>query len=128
MGALDGFLTLAGLSMSHIKLHGSLYMMASEQNDISCATIEAIQAYNPGLDVYALPGSELSIRAERAGLRVMNEYYADRPYDVNGEKRFGWCEEEIGSPFKIAETVLNVLDQKTCNLQTVCYIAIPGKL
>ncbi|MDM5338693.1 5-oxoprolinase subunit PxpA [Fictibacillus enclensis] len=120
LGALDGFLTIAGLSMSHIKLHGSLYMMASEQEDISCATIEAIQAYNPELDIYALPRSELSIRADQAGLRVMNEYYADRPYGKNGEKRFGWCEEEIGSPFEIAETVLKVLDQDSYDLQTVC--------
>lgn len=42
LGALDAFLRTEGMTMAHVKLHGALYMMASDDATLSDAFTEAI--------------------------------------------------------------------------------------
>jgi len=123
LGALDGFLKIANVTMSHIKLHGALYMMACEHKEISRETVRAVKEYNPKLEIYALPHSELAKQGKQEGLKVVNEFFADRPYNKKGVKMFDWSLEEIGSPTKVADNVLNVLEQdlvKGKQIDTIC--------
>lgn len=126
LGALDGFLKIAGVPMSHIKLHGALYMMACEHRDISIETVRAVKDYNPNLEIYALPYSELAKQGNLEGLKVVNEFFADRPYDKSGVKMFGWTLGEIGSPNKIADNVLNVLEEDLVNGKEIDTICVHG--
>jgi len=111
LGALDGFMKIAGLTMSHIKLHGALYMMACEKQEISKAAVKAVCDYNPDLEIYTLPNSEMSKNAAASGLRVVHEFFADRPYDHHGVRMFNWSLKEIGCPKEAAKRVLTALEQ-----------------
>lgn len=121
LGALDGFLKIKGVSMSHIKLHGALYMMACEQEEISIETIRAVKDYNPKLEIYALPHSVLAKQILKDGLRLANEFFADRPYNENGVKMFDWSMDEVGTPIDISNHVLKVLEQpRKVKINTIC--------
>lgn len=122
LGALDGFLKAANMTMSHMKLHGALYMMACSNKALSEAAVQATAAFNPQLEVYALPFSELANCAEKAGLPVMNEFFADRPYENKEVKMFGWSLEEIGSPQTISESLVHLLEneQDAKQIDTIC--------
>ncbi|WP_141604460.1 5-oxoprolinase subunit PxpA [Terrilactibacillus laevilacticus] len=115
LGALDGFLKIYGVKMSHLKLHGALYMMAANQKEISDATIKAIKSYDSELEIYTLPNSELSKSAQLNNLKVIHEFFADRPYYNQKVKMFGWTMEEIGSSVDIAHRVLNELNYNSIN-------------
>lgn len=126
LGALDGFLKANNTIMSHMKLHGALYMMACSSKALSQAAVQAVADYNPHLDIYALPSSELAVCSEEAGLKVMNEYFADRPYTNGQVKMFNWDLSEIGSPQKISETIVRLLEKQlttesaNTKIDTIC--------
>lgn len=111
MGALEAFLKAARLPMSHLKLHGAFYMMAAARPELAGAVVKAVTKFNPDLDVYTLPDSELAVQAADAGLTVMNEFFADRPYDANGVKMFGWTLQEVGGLEEIGSRVLSHLQE-----------------
>lgn len=113
LGALDGFLKASKLTMSHMKLHGALYMMACSSRALSEAAVKAVLDYNPQLDIYGLPSSELISCSKKAGLNVMNEYFADRPYENDQVKMFNWNLNEIEGPMEIAGKIIRLLDQQS---------------
>ncbi|NBD24551.1 5-oxoprolinase subunit PxpA [Paenibacillus sp. T1] len=121
LGALEAFLRAERMAMAHVKLHGALYMMAAEDSALADAFAEAVQAFNPALRVYALPGSQTAVRASRLGLPVVPEYFADRPYVSGQVKMFGWTPEEIGSPSEIASRTASMLaDSAYADIGTIC--------
>jgi UPF0271 protein len=109
MGALSGFLRAAGLPLAHLKLHGALYMMANADPGLAAATVDAVLAFDPDLAVFALPGSALGTAAARAGLRVVEEYFADRPYRGGEVQMFGWTAADVGTPADAAERAVALL-------------------
>lgn len=121
MGALSGFLRAAGLPMAHLKLHGALYMMANADPALAEATTAAVSDFDPGLAVFALPGSALGAAAAEAGLRVVEEYFADRPYRGAEVQMFGWTPEQVGTPDDAAARALALLSEPTfAGVGTVC--------
>lgn len=121
LGALDAFLRAEKMTMAHVKLHGALYMMASDDRALSDAFTEAVYAFDPSLNVFSLPGCNTSMSAARLGLRVIHEYFADRPYTDGKVKMFGWTLEEIGSPVDIATRVAELLENPDyADIGTVC--------
>jgi UPF0271 protein len=112
MGALEAFLKAGQLPMSHLKLHGAFYMMAAARPDLAGAVVKAVKRFNPQLAVYTLPDSELAVQAADAGLMVVNEFFADRPYDAEGVKMFGWTLQEVGGLEEIGSRVLRRLQQE----------------
>ncbi|MCM3631120.1 LamB/YcsF family protein [Paenibacillus glycanilyticus] len=121
LGALEAFLRAEERKMSHVKLHGALYMMAAEDKKLSDAFAQAVHAFQPSLRVYTLPDSETAASASRLGLPVVNEYFADRPYLSGKVKMFGWTLGEIGSPAAIAARVEAMLgDPAFADIGTVC--------
>ncbi|WP_338113319.1 5-oxoprolinase subunit PxpA [Paenibacillus artemisiicola] len=121
LGALDAFLRAEGMKLSHVKLHGALYMMTSEEAALADAFAEAVRAFDASLRVYALPGSHTAGSASRMGLDVVREYFADRPYPAGRVKMFGWTHDEIGSPPEIASRVAGMLaDPRYAEIGTIC--------
>ena len=121
MGALSGFLRAAGLPLAHLKLHGALYMMANADPELAAATAGAVTAFDPDLAVFALPGSALSTAAAAAGLQVVEEFFADRPYRGREVQMFGWTAADVGSPEDAAARAAAMLaDPAFTGVGTVC--------
>ncbi|MCI2422318.1 LamB/YcsF family protein [Saccharopolyspora sp. K220] len=121
LGALGGFLVAQGLSMSHVKPHGALYMSATRDQTIAHAIAAATVDYDRGLEVYALPGSAMASAAAERGLRVVPEYFADRPYQGADVTMFGWTPEDIGSAADAGARVAAMLaDPVFADVRTVC--------
>jgi UPF0271 protein len=84
LGALAAFCRAAGVRLRHVKAHGALYNVAVRDAATARAIAEAVAAFDPGLWVYALPGSELGRAAAALGLRVAWEAFADRGVQADG--------------------------------------------
>lgn len=84
IGALEGLARVAGTRVSYVKPHGALYNAVVHHEAQAQAVIDAVRAYDAGLPVLGLPGSQLLVRAEAAGLRPVTEAFADRGYTPQG--------------------------------------------
>jgi len=56
MGALDAFCRVHGKKLTHVKLHGKLYLDCLENENQSHAIAEAVYSYNPELIYVAFSG------------------------------------------------------------------------
>lgn len=84
LGALDGVAHAVGASVDYVKPHGALYNRLVHDADQASAVVAAIQAYDPGLPILGLPGSELLVQAMEAGHPVFVEAFVDRAYQPDG--------------------------------------------
>jgi UPF0271 protein len=84
LGALDGVAHAVGASVDYVKPHGALYNRLFHDADQASAVVAAIQAYDPGLPILGLPGSELLVQAKEAGHPVFVEAFVDRAYQPDG--------------------------------------------
>jgi len=84
VGAIEGFAKTLGIKLQHVKLHGALYNKAVRDNTTAQAAVEAVKALSPSLIIFAPPRSALSEAAEKAGIRVAYEFFADRAYNPDG--------------------------------------------
>ncbi len=78
------FCRAAGVRMRHVKPHGALTNMAMRDEALAGAITAAIQAYDPTLLLFAMPGSALLAAGARAGVPVAREAFADRAYNADG--------------------------------------------
>ncbi|MCA1008510.1 LamB/YcsF family protein [Rhodococcus hoagii] len=84
IGALDALARTAGSGVTYVKPHGALYNAIVHHRDQARAVVDAVRAVNPSLPVLGLPGSVFLAEAEKAGLRVVTEAFADRAYTPEG--------------------------------------------
>ena len=84
IGALDGLARSAGTRVAYVKPHGALYNTVVHHAEQAAAVVSAVYSYDRSLPVLGLPGSELLSAAERAGLPVVREAFADRAYTAAG--------------------------------------------
>ena len=84
MAALAGMARAEGLAMAHVKPHGALSNMACKDPVLAATVVRAIQAFDPGLILLAPACSELVRAGQTAGLRVVQEIFADRAYLDDG--------------------------------------------
>lgn len=68
----------------HVKLHGALYNMAARSRQISRVVVKAVKNFNDGLLIYGLSGSVMIEEARSAGLKTVEEVFADRTYQADG--------------------------------------------
>jgi UPF0271 protein len=81
---LAGVVERLGGRLAHVKPHGALYCMAAADPLLADAVAGAVRAFDPGLVLYGLSGSELVRAGGRAGLRTASEVFADRGYLADG--------------------------------------------
>jgi UPF0271 protein len=84
IGALAAFASALGGRLAHVKAHGALYNVAARDAALADALARAVRDVDPSLVFYGLAGSEHIGAAERAGLRVASEVFADRSYQDDG--------------------------------------------
>lgn len=112
IGALAAFTRLAGVGLVHIKPHGALYNLASQDATAAKAIAQAVAEYDPGLVLVGLAGSELIREGEAAGLRVAREGFPDRAYLPDGSlmprSQPGAL---ISAPEAVAENALRLVTQ-----------------
>jgi len=68
----------------HVKPHGALYNLAARDCGVAEAIVDAVQAIDTKLILFALAGSELARAGRTRGLRVAEEVFADRSYRRDG--------------------------------------------
>ena len=84
IGALDGVARAQGASLSHVKLHGALANMASEDLAMATVCMSAVRAVDASLPVLAMASTALESAATSLGIRAAREIYADRAYNDDG--------------------------------------------
>jgi len=84
LGALDGFLRIEGMTLSHVKCHGALYNRAGRDQQVAEALAEAVAEYREGLPLYGFPFSAMEEAAKRVGVPFVREAFSDRAYHDNG--------------------------------------------
>ncbi|WP_370282739.1 LamB/YcsF family protein [Pseudooceanicola sp.] len=85
IAAMQGMAAVEGHPMTHVKTHGALGNMAATDPDLAALCVRAVAAVDPALVYVSLPYSETYKAAEKAGLTVACEIYADRSYTDAGE-------------------------------------------
>ena len=114
IGALKGFLDAEGMTLNHIKPHGSLYGMAARQEHIAEAVCDAA-------DVFKVPllGMINCLHEEvytRRGHGFVAEYYADLDYSDEGGVIIT-REHDPVDPGKAAERCLRAINEgKTASI------------
>ena len=83
IGALDGVARLHGIRVRYVKPHGALYHRMGGDEACATAVCEAFVAYG-GLVLLAPYGSVAVAVAERFGVEVATEAFADRAYLPDG--------------------------------------------
>jgi len=113
MGSLAAFVKAHGLELHHVKLHGSLYMMALEDQAMAEALVEAVAKFDDALMIYTIRDSATWKAVQAKGLRAVAEFFADRPYHKDGQvKMFNWTLEEAGGdPKALGERVAGLITQ-----------------
>jgi 5-oxoprolinase (ATP-hydrolysing) subunit A len=84
IGALQAIACYAGLKVTHLKAHGALSNMAAVDEGYAMALGRAIKTVDRNLIYVALAGSEMERAAQKLGLRVAREGFADRQYEADG--------------------------------------------
>ncbi|MEU0879084.1 5-oxoprolinase subunit PxpA [Lentzea sp. NPDC005914] len=83
IGALDACARAAGTEVVYVKPHGALYNATVHHEKQAEAVVNGVKAFKD-LPVLGLPGSQLLVKAAEAGLRPVQEAFADRGYTPQG--------------------------------------------
>lgn len=81
LGAAQGIARSVGARVRHLKLHGALSNMATEDPDIARACYQAALRVDPKIIIVALAGTVMEIVARDLGAHVAAEIFADRAYE-----------------------------------------------
>jgi len=84
IGALQALAAASGTAVRYVKPHGALYNTVVHHREQAAAVVEAVRAVDPTLPLLGLPGSAVLELARAAGLRTVQEAFADRAYTPQG--------------------------------------------
>lgn len=85
IGALIGIAALEGLRVSHVKPHGALNNQACVDRALADTVCRGIRALDPALILLAPATSALVAAGRAAGIKVVEEIFADRAYLPDGQ-------------------------------------------
>ena len=85
LGALIGLTAAVGGRVAYVKPHGALYNTIARDERQAADVVAAVRAIEPDLVLLGLAGGVVLDVAERAGLRVAAEAFADRAYQPDGQ-------------------------------------------
>ncbi len=80
IGAGQALAAYAGHRLTHVKPHGALSNIATEDEGVARAIARATKAVDPQLIFLAVAGTKLEGAGEAEGLVIAREIYADRSY------------------------------------------------
>jgi len=102
IGALKGFTDAAKIKLQHVKPHGALYLMLRNDEELSKAVVEAIQELDDKLILFSWKNSAIYDVSKQKGLRVVNEFYADRACEKDEKIVFQFDLNNIGGSIQKA--------------------------
>ena len=102
IGALKGFADAFKIRLQHVKPHGALYLMLRNDEKLSKAVIEAMQAIDDKLILFSWKNSAIYDLAKKAGVEVVNEFYADRGCEEDEKIVFAYDIKNIGGSVEAA--------------------------
>jgi UPF0271 protein len=85
IGALQAIATTVGHRVTHVKAHGALGNLVNDEDDFAIAMARAIKAVDSELVFIVMPGRPSLAAAEKLGLPMLQEIFADRAYQDNGQ-------------------------------------------
>ncbi|RJT07834.1 LamB/YcsF family protein [Halococcus sp. IIIV-5B] len=80
LGALTAFAEQQGTSVQHVKPHGAMYSMLSEDSELARAVMEGVLAVDEDLVYLATDMNIYEVAREMEGLRTVFEGYVDLDY------------------------------------------------
>ncbi len=83
VGAAVAMARAAGGAVRHVKLHGAMANMASEDEAMARAAYEAVLSVDPELILVVLAGTAQERAARALGARWAGEIFADRAYNAD---------------------------------------------
>ncbi len=84
IGALDALARRAGTQVSYVKPHGALYNAIVKNETHAHAVVDGVHDFSSTIPLMLLPGGVAVDIAEKKGLRVVREAFADRNYNPDG--------------------------------------------
>ncbi len=84
LGALLAFAQAQGMKLQHVKPHGALYNMAAKDEVLAKAIAQSVSSVDSNIRLMGLAGSLMLKEAEKVGLPVISEVFADRAYNDDG--------------------------------------------
>jgi len=124
LGALDAILRANGMRMQHVKPHGILYRMVSDDPGYAEAFLEAVTAFDNGLFVMIPRDTLIWKRGQEMGLQMAAEILIDLSYDDQGN----WVLErtkKARSPEEVAARAVMVARDK--QITTISGKQIPAE-
>jgi UPF0271 protein len=111
--------------LAHVKPHGAMYNMAASNISMAESIARAIHAFDPGLMLFGLSGSQLIMAGKKAGLKTVNEVFADRSYQADGSltprDQPGAM---INDPEQAAKRVISMVEKREVRSQTGSTISV----
>lgn len=99
-----------GCKIHHVKLHGALYNDCAKDAMSSKIVAQTIQAIDPSIQLYGLSGSYSMQEAKAIGLQCIQEAFADRTYQANGQLTPRHMDRAIiEAPTKATQQVLSMI-------------------
>jgi 5-oxoprolinase (ATP-hydrolysing) subunit A len=105
LGALREFARLNSIPLTHLKLHGALYMHAAADGAFADELVSALQRLDPELPVFCMDQSKIYESACKLGQPTIREFFADRDYDDSGSIVFT-RNVAAQDPVKVADKVV----------------------
>ena len=81
ISSLYGITKYLGTKLHHVKVHGALYNMASEDDQIARLIVNTVSKIDPNLKIYGPSMLKWRIIAEEGGLEYVSEVFSDRNYN-----------------------------------------------
>ena len=85
LNALQTIATQCGARLHHVKAHGALYNVSHRDEQTAHAIVEAVMLFDRALEIVCAPDSAVVELAEKRGVAVTREAFADRRYLSTGE-------------------------------------------
>lgn len=121
VGALAAIAALEGGSVTHVKPHGALNNQACADAGIAAAICRAVRSIDPGLILLAPAASALLTAGQETGLKVVEEIFADRAYQDDGQLA------PRGTPGAMVHGAENCAAHVQAMLDAGALIALSGK-
>lgn len=84
IGALDAIARAHGTEVRYVKPHGALYNEIVRNEEHAQAVVDGVRAFSRSVPLLLLPGSIAGDLAQKAGIEVVTEAFADRRYNPDG--------------------------------------------
>jgi UPF0271 protein len=121
IGALQAIARAAGGEVTHVKIHGALGNMTSEDDALAETCIRAVNALDPNLYLVAIAATALERAAVKVGQPCVSEIYADRAYNDDATLV------SRGTPGAVIHDPDVAADNVLATIESGCITSINGK-